>query len=148
MTVGDIIVLNDMVIEEVTVKANEDIELGEMLVNDGNGFLAATAALAALSKPVVALDAHDYSEESVHTIRVGVRGVFEVQKKANSGACYKGNKVTISSDAGEVQVFAMADATSTVNEATVEAALLANQAAFGEVYADVATAATAVQIRL
>jgi hypothetical protein len=59
MTAGDIIRTGDLVIDEVTVKANEDIELGEMVVDDGNGYLAATAALAALSKPYVALDAHD-----------------------------------------------------------------------------------------
>jgi hypothetical protein len=148
MTVGDIIRTGDLVIDEVTVKANEDIELGEMVVDDGNGYLAATAALAALSKPYVALDAHDYSEESVHTIRVGVKGVFEVQKTASNGAIRKGNKLTLDSTAGEVKVFSMADVTATVNETTVEAALLANQAAFGEAYENVLTAATSVKIRL
>lgn len=148
MTLGDIIRGGDLVVDKVTVKANEDIELGEMLVNDGNGFLAATAALASLSKPVVALEAHDYSEESEHTIAVGVRGVFEVQKTASNGAIVKGNKLLIGVTAGEVQVFAMADVTATVNETTAEAALLANQAAFGECYEDVATAATSVKIRI
>ena len=148
MAVGDIIKLKEAVIEKVTVKASEDIELGEMVVDDGNGFLAATAALAALSKPYVALEAHDYSEESSHVISVGVKGVFEVQKTASNGAIFKGNKLTIGSTAGEVQVFAMADVTATVNESTVEAALLANQAAFGEAYEDVLTAATSVKVRL
>lgn len=150
MAVGDIITAapGTPVIELGTVKANEDIELGEIVCNDGNGFLAATAALAALNKCYVALDAHDYSEETNHVIRLGVRGVFEVQKKATSGACFKGNKVTISSDAGEVQVFAAGDVTATVNETTVEAANLVNLAVIGEVYADAATAATALQIRL
>ena len=148
MAAGDIINTNGLQIIEVTVKASEDIELGEFVVDDGNGFLAATAALAALSTPGVALDAHDYSEESVHTIRVGVKGVFEAQKKANSGAVFKGNKLTISSTAGEAAVFAMADVTATVNETTVEAALLANQAAFGAVYADALTGATEVQVIL
>jgi hypothetical protein len=146
MTAGDTCKEN-FEIEEVTVKENEDIEQGEMLVNDGNGFLAATAALAALSTPVVAIDSHDYSEESTHKIRVGVKGVFEVQKKSGS-AIYKNNKLTISSTAGEVQVFAMADVTATVNESTVEAALLANQAAFGECYEDAADTDTTVKIRL
>jgi hypothetical protein len=147
MAAGDII-NEPFIIEEVTVKANEDIELGEYVCNDGNGFLAATAALAALNKPYVALDAHDYSEETVHKIRIGVKGVFDTQKKANSGACYKGNKLTISDTAGEAQVFAMADVTATVNETTVEAAMLANQAGFGEVYEDVATASTTVKVPL
>jgi hypothetical protein len=148
MAVGDIIKTEGLVIEEVTVKANEDIEKGELVCNDGNGFLAATAALAAISKPYVALEDHDYSAASTHKIRVGVKGVFEVQKKANSGAVVKGNKLTISSDAGEVAVFAAADVTATVNETTVEAANLANLAAFGEAYEDAATAATSVKIRL
>jgi hypothetical protein len=148
MAAGDIVNTNGLQIVEVTVKSGEDIELGEFIVDDGNGFLAATAALAALSTPYVALDAHDYSEESTHVIRAGVKGVFEAQKKANSGAVFKGNKLLISSTAGEAQVFAMADVTATVNEGTVEAALLANQAAFGKVYADAVTSATEVQVIL
>jgi len=150
MTAGDIVKTNDLAIEYVTVKLNEDIELGEMIVDDGNGYLAATAALAALSKPYVALDAHDYSEETVHTIRVGVKGVFEVQKKANDGAIFKGNKLTISSTAGEVTVFAKGavSAANTYATATDQAALDANLAAFGECYADVVTGATSVKIRI
>lgn len=148
MAVGDIIRTSDLVIDEVTVKLNEDIELGEMVVDDGNGYLAATAALAALSKPVVALEAHTYATSTVHTIKVGVKGVFEVQKTASNGAIRKGNKLTIDATAGEVKVFSMADVTATVNETTVEAAMLANQAAFGEAYENVLTAATAVKIRL
>jgi hypothetical protein len=149
MTAGDIINL-PTIIEEVTVKENEDIELGEYVVNDGNGFLAATAALAALNKPYVALEAHDYSEASTHKICVGVKGVFEAQKKADTSgyAMYKGNKLTISATAGEAQAFSMADVTATVNESTVEAALLANQAAFGEVYEDATSAATTHKVRL
>jgi hypothetical protein len=99
MAAGDIILTAGMVVKKVTVKANEDIELGELVCDDGNGFLAATAALAALSKPGVALQEHDYSEETVHTISVLFKGVVEVQKKANSGAVFVGNKLTVSSTA-------------------------------------------------
>jgi hypothetical protein len=150
MAVGDIIKTEGLVIEEVTVKANEDIEKGEFVCNDGNGFLAATAALAALNQPYVALEDHDYSEAINHKIRVGVKGVFEVQKKANTSgyAVVKGNKLTISSTAGECQAFAAADVTATVNETTVEAANLANLAAFGEAYEDATSAATSVKVRL
>lgn len=149
MTLGDIIRTGDLVCDKVTVKASEDIELGEILVNDGNGFLAATAALAALFKPVVALEAHDYSEVSEHTIAVGVHGVFEVQKTASNGAIVKGNKLTIDSTAGEVKVFAAGDVTAAaISETLVEAAELVNLSAFGECYEDVATAATAVKIRI
>lgn len=150
MAAGDIIKTDNLSVEVVTVKENEDIEKGEFVVNDGNGFLAATAALAALNKPYVALDDHDYSAETVHTIRVGVKGVFEAQKKAGTSgyAVVKGNKLTISGTAGECQAFAAADVTATVNETTVEAANLANLAAFGEAYADATSAATTVKVRL
>jgi hypothetical protein len=147
MAVGDVFSPNFR-IEKVTVKEDEDIEKGEFVCNDGNGFLAATAALAALSKPGVALDAHDYSEETVHTIRVLFEGIVEAQKKANSGAVYKGNKLTISSTAGECQVFAAGDVTGTVNEGTVEAANLVNLAAFGQAWEDAATAATSLKVKL
>ena len=80
MALGDVFSPN-FIIEKVTVKANEDIEKGEFVCNDGNGFVAATAALAALNRPGVALDAHDYSEETDHTIRVLFEGVVEAQKK-------------------------------------------------------------------
>ena len=82
MAAGDIVNTNGLQVVEVTVKASEDIELGEFIINDGNGFLAATAALAALGTPYVALDAHDYSEESTHVIRAVAKGVVEVQKNS------------------------------------------------------------------
>jgi len=148
LTAGDIVNLNGLQVVEVTVKASEDIELGEFIINDGNGFLAATAALAALGTPYVALEAHTYSTASTHTIRAVAHGVVEVQKTASNGAIVKGNKLTIDSTAGEAKVFALADVTATVNEGTVEAALLANQAAFGKVYADAVTSATEVQVIL
>jgi hypothetical protein len=148
MAAGDIVNLNGLQVVEVTVKASEDIELGEFIINDGNGFLAATAALAALGTPYVALEAHTYSTASTHTIRALAHGVVEVQKTASNGAIVKGNKLTIDSTAGEAKVFALADVTATVNETTVEAALLANQAAFGECYEDVATGATSVKVVL
>ena len=147
MAAGDIHRTQELVADVVTVKANEDIELGELVVNDGNGYLAATAALAALNRPAVALKAHDYSEESNHKITIGVHGVFTVQKKAGA-AIVKGNKLMISSTAGEVQAFAAGDVTSSVSEATVEAANLVNLGAFGECYEDAASDATTVKIRL
>jgi len=148
MAAGDIYTTDDLVVDEVTVKTNEDIELGEFVVDDGNGYLAATAALAALSKPCVALEAHDYSETTNHKIRVLRRGVVEAQKKANSGDVFSGNKLMISSTAGECQVFAAGDVTSTVTEATIEAAMLVNLGAFGEANANAATADTTVKVRL
>lgn len=148
MAAGDIIKTTNLEVIEVTVKADEDIELGEFICDDGAGFLAATAALAAVNKPIVAIEAHDYSVAETHKIRALRHGTVVAQKKANSGAVRIGNKLLISDTAGECQVFAMADVTATVNEAAVEAALLANQAAFGEAAENVATAATEVTVNL
>jgi hypothetical protein len=150
MAAGDIINTNGLQVIEVTVKSGEDIELGEFIVNDGNGYLAATAALAALNVPLVALEAHDYSEVSVHTIRALVHGVVEAQHLANSGAVAVGNKLTISGTAGECAVFAKGavSAANTFATATDQAALDGNLAAFGFCYVAALTADTTVQVIL
>lgn len=151
MTVGDTIKLEGRVIENLTVKANTDIAKGAIVCNDGAGLVPATVALLATKRPYVALEDHDYSETSNHMIRVGVHGVFEVKKKADTTSydIKQGSKLTVSSDtAGVVQAFALADVTSTVTEAKVEAAIEALAAAFGECYEDATSASTSVKIRL
>lgn len=150
MAVGDFLKTQDLIIESFTVKENEDIEKGELVCNDGNGILAATAALAVSSKVMVALAAHDYSEESNHKIQCGVRGVFEAQKVSGSGAAKKGQKLMISATAGECQVFAKgtAPASDTYATAGMQAALDTNAGAFGEAYGDSADADTIQKLRL
>jgi hypothetical protein len=149
MAAGDIVNTNGLQIIEVTVKASEDIEKGEFIVDDGAGFLAATAALAALGTPMVALDALDYSEVTVYKIRALVHGVVEAQKLANSGAVRVGNKLMISGTAGEAKVFVAGDVTaSSISETLVEAAELVNLGAFGVAYSDQATGDTTVQVIL
>ncbi|MDT8782524.1 MAG: hypothetical protein IAX22_07785 [Candidatus Bathyarchaeota archaeon] len=106
MAAGDILKEADLVVEQFTVKASEDIEKGELCYDDGNGLLAATAAAAAGTKVVMALEAHDYSEVSTHVISCVVKGFVIAQKVSGSGAASKLDKITISGTAGEVTKFA------------------------------------------
>jgi hypothetical protein len=103
MDAGDILKEQLLVVEEFTVKANEDIEKGEVVYNDGNGILA--AANTAKGPFMVALEDHDYSEESTHKVRCGVSGCYEVQKKGAGGGGKQGQFVEISATAGEVALF-------------------------------------------
>ena len=103
MAAGGILKEALLVVEEFTVKANEDIEKGEIVYNDGNGILAAPNT--AKGPFMVALEDHDYSEETAHKINCGVSGCFEVQKVGAAGGGKKGQWVEISATAGEVQIF-------------------------------------------
>lgn len=107
MTAGDILKGQLLVVETFTVKASEDIELGEVVYNDGNGVLAAPNT--ATGPFMVALEAHDYSEESSHEVECLVAGCVEVQKKTGT-AIKKGQAVMVSSDAGEVTLWVKGDA--------------------------------------
>ncbi len=131
MAVGEILKEEGLVIEKFLVKANEDIEKGELCYDDGNGILAATKAAAGTSKVVMACEDHDYSEVSYHYISCVVKGFVIAQKVSGSGATSKLDKLTISATAGEVTKFAAGDVTATVNESTVEAANLVNLAIIG-----------------
>lgn len=103
MGAGDILKEALLVIEEFTVKANEDIEKGEIVYNDGNGILAAPNT--AKGPFFMALEAHDYSEETTHKVRCVVRGCVECQKVSGSGGGKKGQYAEISATAGEIQIF-------------------------------------------
>ena len=102
MAAGDIVKEAGLVIEEFTVKANEDIEKGEIVYNDGNGILAADNT--AKGPFFVALEDHDYSEAATHKVRCVVQGFVEVQK-ASGNAIKKGQFVEVSATAGEVDIF-------------------------------------------
>jgi len=130
MTAGNIVKETGLIIEEFTVKANEDIEKGEAVYNDGNGILAATNT--AKGPFYVALEDHDYSAETTHKVRCVVRGQVKVQK-ASGAAVKKGQFVEISATVGEITVFdyttpgnwydvageAMEDVASTDTEVTI-----------------------------
>ena len=103
MAAGSILKEALLVVEEFTVKANEDIEKGEIVYNDGNGILAGTNT--AKGPFMVALEAHVYSEETAHKVRCGVSGCFEVQKVGVTGGGKKGQFVEISATDGEIQIF-------------------------------------------
>jgi len=103
MAAGDILKEANLAVEEFTVKANEDIEKGEIVWNDGNGILAASAG--DKGPFFMALEAHDYSEETAHKVRCVVSGCVECQKVSGSGGGKKGQFVEISATAGEIQLF-------------------------------------------
>ena len=106
MAVGEVLKEATLIIEEFTVKSNEDIEKGEIVYNDGNGILAATSV--AKGPFFMALKAHDYSEESTHKVKCVVKGCVECQKDTATGydtALVQGRYVEIGHTAGEVLVF-------------------------------------------
>jgi hypothetical protein len=105
MAAGDILYESLLFVKKFKVKANEDIEKGELCYDDGNGILAATAAAAVTGKVVMALETHDYSEKTSHEIACVVRGFVEAQKVSGSGAANPLDKLTISATAGEVAKF-------------------------------------------
>ncbi len=124
MTSGDIVKEGLLVVEEFTVKANEDIEKGEVVYNDGNGILAASAG--AKGPFMVALEAHDYSEETVHKVRCVV-----AQKKSGN-AVKEGQYVEVSSTDGELDIWdytTPGDWFDVVGEAAKDAADTATEAA-------------------
>lgn len=131
MAAGDILKEAGLVVEQFTVKSGEDIEKGELCYDDGNGLLAVTATAAAGAKVVMALEDHDYSEQTTHVISCVVRGFVVAQKVSGSGAAGKLEKLMISATAGEVTKFVAGDVTATVNESTVEAANLVNLGVVG-----------------
>jgi hypothetical protein len=148
MAAGDILKTAGLVVESFTVKSNEDIEKGELVVNDGNGILAATAAGAVVGKVMMATEDHDYSEESTHEINCVVNGCVEAQKVSGSGAAKKGQKLMISATAGECTLFVKGDVTATVNQTTANAALDNNAGAFGAAAADSANGDTTQKLWL
>ena len=88
MAAGDILKETGLIVEKFLVKENEDVELGELVVDDGNGVLPATKALAAAGKVMMALKNHDYCEVTIHTIECVV-GCVEALKVSGSGAAEK-----------------------------------------------------------
>jgi hypothetical protein len=103
MAAGDILKEANLVIETFPVKTGESIELGELAVDDGAGLIAATPALAAAGKCVMALEASVAAVPA--TIEAVVVGHVDVQKVSGSGAARKGDKLMVSGTAGEVTLF-------------------------------------------
>jgi hypothetical protein len=157
MAVGQVLRESLLSVRTLPVKTDEDIEKGELVCDDGsgNGLVAATAALAVTEKVYMAQEAHDYSEVSYHYIQVVEVGYIEVQKLAGT-AINEGDKVIVSSTAGEVTVFVKGDApaggvstyyTATI-ETNVQAAMDKNAGVIGTCTADAASDATTAKILL
>ena len=146
MAAGSILKEQLLVIEEYTVKLNEDIEKGELVYNDGNGILAAPNT--ATGPFMMALEAHDYSEETSHKIVCVLMGCVEAQKVSGSGGGKKGQPVMISATAGEVTLFVKGDAPSSYIEADVQTALDTNIGIVGTLTEDAADADTTAKIWL
>ena len=146
MAAGGILKEQLLVVEEFTVKASEDIEKGEIVYNDGNGILAAPNT--AVGPFMMALEAHDYSEETSHKITCVVFGCVEAQKVSGSGGGKKGQAVMISATAGEVTLFVKGDAPASYAEATVQTALDTNIGIVGALAEDAADGDTTAKIWL
>ena len=146
MAAGSILKEQLLVIEEYIVKASEDIEKGEIIYNDGNGVLAAPST--AHGPFLMSLEAHDYSEESSHSITCVLMGCVEVQKVSGSGGGKKGQAVMISGTAGEVTLFVKGDAPASYAEASVQTALDTNIGVVGVLAEDAADGDTTAKIWL
>jgi hypothetical protein len=146
MAAGGILKEQLLVIEEYTVKLNEDIEKGEIVYNDGNGILAAPNTVT--GPFMMALEAHDYSEETTHKITCAQMGCVEVQKVSGSGGGKKGQAVMISATAGEVTLFVKGDAPAAYAEADMQTALDTNIAIVGTLREDAADTDTSAKIWL
>jgi len=146
LAAGSILKEQLLVIEEYTVKSNEDIEKGEILYNDGNGVLSAPNT--ATGPFLMALEAHDYSEESSHKITCVLVGCVEAQKVSGSGGGKKGQAVMISATAGEVTLFVKGDAPAAYDEATVQTALDTNIGVVGVLAEDAEDADTTAKVWL
>lgn len=146
MTAGGILKEQLLVIEEYTVKADEDIEKGEIVYNDGNGILAAPNT--AVGPFMMALEAHDYSEEASHEVSCVQVGCVEAQKVSGSGGGKKGQAVMISGTAGEVTLFVKGDAPASYDEATVQTALDTDLGVVGTLAEDAADGDTTAKIWL
>jgi hypothetical protein len=146
MAAGGILKEQLLVIEEYTVKLNEDIEKGEIVYNDGNGIQAAPNTVT--GPFMMALKAHDYSEENTHKINCVKVGCVEVQKVSGSGGGKKGQAVMISATAGEVTLFEKGDAPASYAEADMQTALDANISIVGTLQEDAADADTTAKIWL
>jgi hypothetical protein len=145
MTEGDILKGQLLVVETFTVKADEDIELGEVVYSDGAGILAAPNT--ATGPLFVALESHDYSEETSHEVECLVSGCVEAQK-ASGMAIAKGQAVMVSATAGEVTLWVKGDAPATYAEADTQTALDADTRKVGVCQEDAASGDTTCKLWL
>jgi hypothetical protein len=130
MAVGDILKESGLVVENFTINTSQDIVKGSLYVDNGTGLIPATAALAAVSKVVMALETRVYATDTTnghpHTVPCVVRGFVVAAKVSGSGLAYKLQRLMISATAGAVTKFVVGDTTGTANQSTINAAALVN----------------------
>jgi len=146
MAAGGILKEQLLVVEEYTVKADEDIEKGEIVINAGDGILAAPNT--AVGPFMMALQSHDYSEETAHKVSCVLVGCVEAQKVSGSGGGKKGQAVMVSATAGEVTLFVKGDAPASYAEADVQTALDTNLGVVGALAEDAADGDTTAKMWL
>jgi len=146
MAAGSVLKEQLLVVEEYTVKSGEDIEKGEIVYNDGDGILAAPNT--AVGPFMMALQSHDYSEETVHKVPCVLVGCVEAQKVSGSGGGKKGQAVMVSATAGEVTLWVKGDAPASYAEADVQTALDADARIVGTLAEDAADADTSARVWL
>ena len=125
MTAGDILKQQLLATTVLTVKSSEDIELGELVCDDGsgNGIIAATAALKADGMIVyMATVAHVYADETDHDIVCVEVGYVEVQKKTGNDI-KKGTQVIVSATSGEADIYVAPAVAGSFNQTTLQACL-------------------------
>ena len=156
MAVGDIIKEALLVVEKVLVKASEDIEAGEVIYNDGAGFLSAPNTVTA-AKLYVALESHVYATEETagkdHYIRALLMGCVNVQKVTGT-AIKEGDLVMIGATSGEVNLYIKGDAPTggvstyytTAIEAGVQAAIDEYEIVLGTCAGDAGSSDTNVDV--
>ena len=106
MAAGDIVKTHAFSIEKVDVDTDEDIVEGEVIIDKG-GYGFEQADLGDGGPFMIALEDHDYSEETTHTIRALFSGIIKVKKA--TGAISKGRYVVVSSTSGAVTQAAYSD---------------------------------------
>jgi len=146
MAVGDILAEGLMIVEKVLVKLNEDIEKGEIIYNDGAGFLAMPNTVVN-AKAYMALEAHTYATATEHYIRALLLGKATVQKVAGT-AITEGQRIMVGATAGEVNLFVKGDAPAAYVEADVQTMADTNIRIVGTCAADAAADDTTCDIWL
>lgn len=138
--------------QQVKLKATTGANKGQVLYFDTDGYAPATQAIVDADltkawKPVAVVDKDVAAPTAGQaTAAVAVEGIVEVLKL--SGALTKGQKVGITTTAGQVGALAKPDAPATYAEATAQAEFNKLFYYVGVVHEDAASGASTVKIRL
>jgi len=101
LKIGDVKKTGCLAIESAQAKASTLIAKATQVCNDGNGFVPATASLAATYKVHLALD-DVAAAQADRGFRVLVRGLAVAKLPGNLAAFKKGRKFTVGTTAGNL----------------------------------------------